>query len=146
MKRLITTCFMLALGAGMALAQKPAPAADELKQLETAWMDALKSRDAAKLGDILADSWVALNTEGETHDKARYLAGLKSPAKSLDSFEMGPMTVRFFGNTAVVTGSDTEKSMEKGKDSSGKYVWTDVFVKQNGKWKAVASQSAKVPK
>jgi hypothetical protein len=48
------------------------------------------------------------------------------------------MAVRVFGNTAVVTGSDTEKSMENGKDTSGKYVWTDVFVKQNGKWRAVA--------
>jgi hypothetical protein len=56
------------------------------------------------------------------------------------------MTVRIFGNTAVVTGSDTEKSMENGKDTTGKYVWTDVFVKQNGKWRAVASQSTKLPK
>ena len=54
------------------------------------------------------------------------------------------MKVRIFGNTAVVTGSDVEKSKEHGKDSSGKYIWTDVFVKQNGKWRAVASQSAKV--
>jgi hypothetical protein len=45
-----------------------------------------------------------------------------------------------------VTGSHTEKGMGKGKDISGKYVWTDVFVKQNGKWRAVASQWAKVPK
>jgi len=44
-----------------------------------------------------------------------------------------------------VTGSDTEKSREYGKDSSGKYIWTDVFVKQKGMWRAVASQSAKVP-
>ena len=47
---------------------------------------------------------------------------------------------------AVVTGSDTEKSMDKGKDTSGKYIWTDVFVKQNGKWRAVSSQNTKVPK
>jgi hypothetical protein len=45
-----------------------------------------------------------------------------------------------------VTGSDTEKSMDKGKDSSGKYVWTDVFVKENGKWRAVSSQTTRVPK
>ena len=41
------------------------------------------------------------------------------------------------------TGSDTEKSTYKGKDSSGKYVWTDVFVERNGRWQAVASQSTK---
>jgi hypothetical protein len=53
------------------------------------------------------------------------------------------MTVRIFGSTAIVTGTNTEKSMEHGKDSSGKYIWTDVFVKQEGRWRAVASQSAK---
>jgi hypothetical protein len=30
-----------------------------------------------------------------------------------------------------------------GKDTIGKYVWTDVFIKQNGNWRAVASQSTK---
>ena len=53
------------------------------------------------------------------------------------------MKVRVFGTTAIVTGSDTEKSTYKGKDSSGKYVWTDVFVERNGRWQAVASQSTK---
>jgi hypothetical protein len=45
-----------------------------------------------------------------------------------------------------VVGSDTEKSTYHGKDSSGQYSWTDVFVKRNGQWQAVASQSTKVPK
>jgi hypothetical protein len=71
---------------------------------------------------------------------------LKAQGNSLSNFEMGPMSVRLFGNTAVVTGSDTEKSTEAGKDTSGKYIWTDVFVKQNGKWRAVASQSTRVTK
>ena len=39
---------------------------------------------------------------------------------------------------------DTEKSITRGKDSSGKYVWMDVFVKRDGKWVAIRSQSAMV--
>ena len=120
--------------------------ADELKQIENDWVAAAKAKDADKLGEILADSWVGQGWDGKTADKAKALADLKVPGNSLDSIEMGPMKVRVFGNTAVVTGSDTEKSMEKGKDTSGKYIWTDVFVKQNGKWRAVASQNTKVPK
>jgi ketosteroid isomerase-like protein len=146
MKRLMATLLMMALSAGMALAQAPTKAADELKQIENDWMDAVKTRNADKLGDILADGWAGLDWDGKTFDKAKRLAGLKSPGYSLDNFEMGPMQVRIFGNTAVVTGSDTENSVENGKDTSGKYIWTDVFVKQNGKWRAVASQSTKVPK
>ena len=159
MKLLMGTLLMMALCAGTPLAQaqnkaadakKPAAsgnaAADELKQIENDWTDAVKAKNAEKLGDILADGWVGLGWDGKTSNKAKALADLKAPGNSLDSFEMGPMKVRIFGNTAVVTGSDTEKSAENGKDTSGKYIWTDVFVKQNGKWRAVASQSTKVPK
>ena len=122
------------------------PAVEELKQIENDWVAASKAKDAAKLGDILADSWTALTWDGKKEDKAKALADMKTPGNSLDSIEMGSMTVRIFGSTAVVTGSDTAKSTEEGKDTSGKYVWMDVFVKQDGKWKAVASESTKVPK
>ena len=159
MKTLPRILLTLALGSGMLFAQaqksadakKPAAApanavADELKQLENEWMTAVKAKDAQKLGEILADNWTAISWEGKLIDKAKELADMKAPGNSLDTFEMGPMTVKAFGNTAVVQGSDTEKSTEKGKDTSGKYLWTDVFVKEGGKWRAVSSQSTKVAK
>jgi hypothetical protein len=74
------------------------------------------------------------------------MADMKSGASTTQSYEIGPMKVRVLGNTAVVTGSDTEKSTYKGKDSSGKYVWTDVWVMRDGRWQAVASQNVKVGK
>jgi len=159
MKRLTVTFLTMAVGAAMLVAQpqtkatnakKPAAApnaaVDELKQIENDWADASKTKNADKLASILADSWVELGWDGKTTTKAKALEDLNKPGNSLDSIEVGPMKVRIFGNTAVVTGSDTEKSMEDGKDTSGKYLWTDVFVKQNGKWLAVASQSTKAPK
>jgi ketosteroid isomerase-like protein len=159
MKRLMAMSLMMMLCTGVALtrAQTKAPdtktpvassssAADELKQIENDWAAAVKAKDAGKLGEILADSWVGLGWDGKITDKAQNLAELKAQGNSLSNFEMGPMNVRLFGNTAVVTGSDTEKSTEAGKDTSGKYIWTDVFVKQNGKWRAVASQSTRVTK
>ena len=129
---------MTMLTAGLVFTQTPAKAAsvcDELKQPENDWTAAAKAKDASKLGAL------------KTIDQAKALADLKVPGNSLDSIDMGEMTVRVFGNTAIVTGSDVEKSKEAGKDTSGKYVWTDVFVKQaNGKWQAVSSQSTKVAK
>lgn len=56
------------------------------------------------------------------------------------------MKVRVFGNTAVAVGSDTEKSTNHGKDSSGRYAWMDVFVRRNGLWEAVVSESTKIAK
>jgi hypothetical protein len=54
------------------------------------------------------------------------------------------MDVKVIGTVAIVQGSDTEKSSSKGKDTSGKWVWMDVFVKRDGKWQAMRSQSAMV--
>ena len=159
MKRVTTGFLMTMLCAGLTLAQtetkaagtkQPAAstnaAAEELKKIEADWIDAVKTKNADKLGDILADEWAEVRWDGKSSNKSQALADLKAPGNSLDSFVMGPMKVRFFGTVAIVTGSDTEKSTDEGKDSSGKYVWTDVFLKQNGQWKAVASQSSKVPK
>jgi len=159
MKKVTMTLLISALGAVAAIAQTPAKsaapkaaaatgssAADELRQIEADWTAAVKAKDADKVGEILADTWTGINYDGTIDTKAKALADLKAPGSSLDTFEMGPLKVQFFGSTAIVTGSDTEKSMEKGKDTSGKYVWMDVFVKQNGKWKAVASESTKVAK
>jgi uncharacterized protein (TIGR02246 family) len=136
-----------------AFAQTPAPAAkapsvsQTVKQLEHDWVDAMKAGDADKLGEILADDWVALgygSIPGGKQTKQAYVADVKSGASKLESFEFGPMDVKVLGNVAVVQGTDTEKSATAGKDSSGKYAWMDVFVKRGDKWVAVRSQSAKV--
>jgi ketosteroid isomerase-like protein len=158
MKKLMAMALMIGLCSGAALlqaqtkaadAKAPAAssgAADEITKIENEWVAAVKAKNSAKLGEILADSWAGIGWDGKITDKATNLAEMKASGNSLETFEMGPMRVRLFGTTAIVTGSNTEKSTEAGKDTSGKYMWTDVFVKQNGKWRAVSSQSTKVPK
>ena len=114
-----------------------------LTKMEHDWTDAALKKDAAALDKILADDWVGQGSTG-TSTKAQALAELKSGDNKLDSQTLGDIKVRVFGSTAVVTGSDDEKSSYKGKDTSGHYVWTDVFMKRNGRWQAVASQGTLV--
>ena len=126
--------------------KKPAAAgtADAIKQLERDWADASKSGNADKLGEILADDWMGLGPDGVVSTKAQSLNNVKTGASKLTSFDFGPMDVKVIGTVAIVQGSDTEKSSVKGKDTSGKWVWMDVFANRNGKWQAVRSQSAMV--
>ncbi|MGO9065872.1 MAG: DUF4440 domain-containing protein [Myxococcaceae bacterium] len=63
----------------------------------------------------------------------------------MDSQTLGEMKVQVLGDVAIVTGSDDEKSSYKGKDISGHYVWTDVWVNHKGQWQVVASQLTLVP-
>ena len=114
-----------------------------LIQMEKDWSNAGITKDAATLQRVIADDWVGVDYNGKTLSKAEVIADLKSGASTLQSIELGQLKVRVYGNTGVVNGSDTEKSTWKGKDSSGHYVWTDVFVQRNGKWQAVSSTSVK---
>ncbi len=90
----------------------------------------------------MADDWIAIGADGKSQTKAQRAAEIK--AAHISSATMGDMKVRVFGDTAVVTGTDDESTMEDGKKSSDHYAWTDVFVKRNGKWLAVASQTAQI--
>jgi ketosteroid isomerase-like protein len=150
MKKLAGAVLLAAACVGLTFAQTPAPMAkgpsvtQTLKQLEQDWVDAVKAGNADKLGQILADDWTTLEYDGSKETKQSMLAEVKSGAEKIESFEFGPMDVKVLGNVAVVQGSDTEKSTSKGKDTSGKWVWMDVFVMRGGKWVAVRSQSAMV--
>jgi len=125
--------------------EKKAPSTSEvIKQLERDWTDAQKAGDIAKLSQIIADDWSGLGTDGNKSTKAEFLEGIKSGRSKMTAFEFGPMDVKVLGTVAIVQGSDTEKSVTNGQDSSGKWVWMDVFVKRDGKWQAVRSQTAMV--
>jgi hypothetical protein len=154
MTKLVWTVLMLCAGVGLALADTQAPTAatpakspsvsETLKQLENDWADALKAGDADKAAQIVADDWKGIGFDGSKVTKQSLLADVKSGKDKAESIEFGPMDVKVVGNVAVVQGSDTEKSVTNGKDTSGKWVWMDVFVKRDGKWVAVRSQSAMV--
>ncbi len=122
-----------------------APVEQTLMQMERDWGQAQIKNDFATVEKILASDWVGIDYDGQVVNRTQMLAHMKSGSSTLQSEELSDMKVRVFGSTAVVTGKDSEKSTDRGKDSSGKYVWTDVFVLRNGVWQVVASQSTKAP-
>jgi uncharacterized protein (TIGR02246 family) len=150
MKTISTSILIACTAAGLAFAaMAPLAAADDAKapsvsqavqQLEKDWAAAQQAGDTDKLGQILADDWTAWGPEGKKFTKAQLVSAVKTGKMKVESMEFGSMDVKVLGSVAVVQGSDTEKSTNDGKDSSGKYVWTDVFAKRDGKWVAVRSQ------
>jgi ketosteroid isomerase-like protein len=127
-----------------AIASEKGRAADEkaILELEAGWNDALRARDAAALDAILADDWVGISPFG-TSTKAQALGDLKSGDMKVESIGAPhDMKVRFYGDVAIVMGASEEKSSWKGKDTSGNWVFMDVWTKRGGKWRCVASQSS----
>ena len=143
---LITSAALLVAQEKKTFANETAPVEQTLMQMERDWNQATLTKDFKTLNRIMAKDWVGVDFKGVTTTKAESIAELKAGESKNESVEMGDMTVRVYGNSAVVIGSDTEKSRYHGKDSSGRYSWMDVFVKRNGRWQAVASESTKITK
>jgi hypothetical protein len=60
------------------------------------------------------------------------------------SMKLRDLTVRVIGNVGIVQGVDDEVTMVDGKNTSGKWSFTDVFERRKGRWVAVASHTSEI--
>ena len=130
---------------------KPAPAkpADSsveqtLMKIERDALAALLKKDIAAFGRVFADDAVVITPDGSQQTKAQLLADVKSGDLVVESSEISDMKVRAYGDTAVVTYVTTDKGKFKGQDISGRYRWTDVFVRRGGTWQIVAGHGTPI--
>ena len=114
-----------------------------LLSIERDWANAWQKGDVAFLDKTLGKDWI-LNADGLVSSKKQSLADIKGKALKFESMALSDMRAIVIGEMAIVCGLDTEKSSNRGKDTSGKYRWTDTFVKRDGRWQCVVTYSTKV--
>ena len=138
---------VLALVTGITLAAQAQNALDrDILKLENDWSTAWQKKDAAFLQKLYADEFIVTDQDGNIYTKAQDIANMSSPGTNTTSFALTDLKVHGYGDVVVVTGLNTVKSTFKGRDTSGAYRFTDVFVKRDGRWQAVATQSTLVAK
>jgi ketosteroid isomerase-like protein len=134
---LTVTCISFAFGED----QRGTTDEQEVRQMIQKYRSALLQRDIPMLEKIWADDYVFVNASGEVLTKAERLSNLKSGATSLDSIkEEENITVRVYQNSAVVTSRVTLKGQYSGKQISGQYRSTLVWVKGPAGWQLVSNQ------
>src|SRR5882757_5798129 len=116
-------------------------AIEEIKALEEARNQAVLHGDVAALDRMTSDDYTFITLRGELRTKADILKGFSSGSFHYESRQISDLKVRVYGDTAVVTGRSVQKGMENGKDYSGDYRFTRVYVKENGHWLTVALQT-----
>ncbi len=144
---IITTLALAASLATLAIAaDKTAAVEKEITRIEHELMAAPLKGDVEVFARYTDPEWTCVTPGGEVWNFAKAsellkTGGLKSTAMTLDEVK-----VKVYGNTAIASILDTETTTFNGKDVSGQYRGTDVFVKRDGKWKVVASHACKVEK
>ena len=111
-----------------------------LIKLQHDWADARLKRDSSFSKQIEAEDFTVVWPDGQIINKQDDVKSYEADGALFTEFNITDLNVRFYGDTAIVVGKGSIKGHTPTKDLSGKYVWTDTFVKQSGAWKAVASQ------
>jgi ketosteroid isomerase-like protein len=109
---------------------------------ERQWAESVASGDTATVERILADDFVGVDPKGPLYDKAKMISDTREAPKYFVSNHANDIKVRFYGNTAVAQGSET---WERRSGERGRFVWTDTWVKRNGKWQIVAAEDLIAP-
>ena len=110
----------------------------DLETVSAAWERAMVSNDAGAIGQFMTDDWVIVSATGITK-KDDFLAVVASGDLTHESFKGNIVSVRAYGDTAVVTGRVTNNGTYKSQRFSADEWTTDVFVKRDGQWRCVHS-------
>jgi hypothetical protein len=107
----------------------------EFRALEVQWMDAAKAQDRARLEEFLAPGYVltiAVLGRPLVHvSRADWL----DAAYKIQAYEFKELVARRFGNdVVVVTSYYTQKAVMDGRDRSGDFFLTDVWVHDGKRW------------
>jgi ketosteroid isomerase-like protein len=109
------------------------------RRLVRAWLE----RDRATVEQIIAPDWISTGADGAITTRADLLRNVFD----LRAFEVLGLTtddisVRVFGDAAVVTG----RTQVKGRAATIEYAstirFTDVFIRRHDRWQAVASHTS----
>ena len=143
MKTMLPLAALLIVLAVPAVAQRT-NAEHEVLQVELAWNHALEQGDVAALDRIWAEEFLNTSFDGTVTTKKEDLAVIASGDLVYQSSKVRDLIIRVYGKSAVVTGHWTAVGQFRGVDVSGEFRYTDVYVKREGRWQAVASQITRI--
>ena len=97
--------------------------------------------------EYVADDFVGTSPAGPIYTKADMLKEHSAPGAARDC-KLLSAKVRYFGPTvAVIYGSETAiHKVADGKEIKRTLIWTDTWMKRNGKWQIIAVQDMVDPR
>ncbi|HYL99526.1 MAG TPA: nuclear transport factor 2 family protein [Blastocatellia bacterium] len=108
----------------------------EVLSIEEQYRQARLQNDVRALDRILSDDYSGTNQNGHTRSKADTKELFKT--FKLTSLKIDKPQINVHGETAVVTGFQTESTKEAPAPSHLRFV--RVYVKQDGRWQLLASE------
>ena len=115
-------------------------AEQEIRRLDGEIGRAIVGRDIAILDALVSSGYTHTNPLGEVFSKEQIAGAIQSGTLDVESYDTDDVTVRVFGDAAVVTGLARVKGRLREQDITGQYRYTRTYVKQDERWQVAATQ------
>jgi ketosteroid isomerase-like protein len=115
-----------------------------LLQKDATWNELRLKADVQALDQLLADDWLLTHSDGLVQTKAEYLNELSSRSRTNQAITNEDVSLRSYGDAAVITGVSVQSGVSNGKPWSGRFRFTRVWVLRDDHWIMVASHSSRV--
>ena len=116
----------------------------ELARLSHQVYEAYVRADTSFLDGAFADDWTLITSGGDTRDKALHLREVKDGIVKFEAVDQSEVKARVYGDAAIVTGRTQSRVKFQGQEVGGPTRYTQVFVRQGGKWRCVATQVTRI--
>jgi hypothetical protein len=119
------------------------PDHDRLRQLKVVeWPAMYLHQDVTALDALLAQEFQRVDGEGTWHSRAEELARVRASRPGYDSLVFEIRRLEVHGHTALVAGTGRVYRTEGGRTVRSEYQSTNVLVKRDGRWQAIASHTS----
>lgn len=106
-----------------------------LRDLNQAYVDAVRDGNVARFRQILADDFLCSPPDGTLLDRSQFLDQTARP-RTLERLDAEDVRIRVLGDVAIIHAA-TRFSTLTGQEGRGRY--TDIWEKRGGQWLAVAA-------
>ena len=151
---LATSVAALAATAGFALGQTPQKmggmtsredAAATIAVMDHVWLNAARNNDALTAAWVFADDFVEIHPGGDIVDRTEQINEIKDPSRKFDEIHPDDIDVRYVtADVAMLLDTTTIRGPQGGVNYGGKYKVIRVFIKDQGRWRAVGAGIAPI--
>lgn len=124
--------------AGQAGLSKDAADLEELTRLEAVWNEAHLNGDADALDRLWANDLVVTIAAMPSMTRADALAMVRSNRMPFTRYDTSELTVKRFGDGALVTGRLQRERTMNGKPITDDWRFTKVYAMSQGRWRVIA--------
>lgn len=143
----ITFCLLLTLS-GAAQSNRENDDFKTLSSLNSKFIQNFINEDTVAHSQIIHKDFVCIEPSGRIVDRKTYMKEWTTGYKDsgYTAFSKTDESIRIFGNMALVRSRTPYKALHHGVVEEGSTIYTDTYIKENGRWWCIQAQLTSVKK